>query len=191
MSTTSADNRTGVDTRAAAEGEALAPENAPRARSLPTRVMDAAATGTLVLAGAAIVGMACVEGWQVFARYVLNRSPSWTEPVALLLMTTAMMLGAALGVRAQRHFGFFMLVESARPSVRRALQAFANAIAAIMGVLLAGWGGEMAIDSWGYAAPGTPLPQGAAHLPLCLGGLLIALFALERIFTRDSDPGSH
>ena len=41
---------------------------------------------TLVIAGAALVGMAIVEGWQVYARYVLNDSPSWTEPVALLLM---------------------------------------------------------------------------------------------------------
>ncbi len=56
------------------------------------KLLDHIATATLVVAGASIVGMACVEGWQVFARYVLNRSPSWTEPVALLLMSTAMML---------------------------------------------------------------------------------------------------
>ena len=40
-----------------------------------------------------------VEAWQVFARYVLNDSPGWTEPVALLLLNIAMMFGAAVGVR--------------------------------------------------------------------------------------------
>lgn len=155
------------------------------ARRWPRRILDVIARITLTAAAASIVGMACVEGWQVFARYVLNRSPSWTEPLALLLMTTTMMLGAALGVRTRRHFGFFILVESASPPVRRALQIFSSLVAAVLGALLAGWGGEMALDNWGYAAPGAPLPQGVAHLPLCIGGALITLFAVEQIFTRD------
>ena len=40
----------------------------------------------ITIACAALIAMTVVEGWQVFARYVLNDSPSWTEPVALLLM---------------------------------------------------------------------------------------------------------
>src|SRR5262245_19530916 len=101
--------------------------------------------------------MACIEVWQVFARYVLNDSPSWTEPFALLFMTTTAMFGAALGVRTNRHFGFFILVESSPPPVKRALRLFAQAVAVALGVMLAGWGGEMAIDSWDYAMPGAPL----------------------------------
>jgi TRAP-type C4-dicarboxylate transport system permease small subunit len=155
------------------------------ARSSPRRILDLIARITLIAAAASIIGMACVEGWQVFARYVLNRSPSWTEPVALLLMTNTMMFGAALGVRHRRHFGFFMLVESVSPPMRRTLRVFANLVAATLGMLLAGWGGEMAIDTWGYATPGAPLPQGVAQLPICLGGVLIALFAIEQAFTHE------
>jgi len=130
--------------------------------------------------------MACVEGWQVFARYVLNDSPSWTEPFALLFMLTTAMFGAALGVRANRHFGFFILVESSPPAIKRVLHVFARAIAVGLGLMLAGWGGEMAIDSWDYAMPGAPLPQGMAYVPVCLGGALIALFALERLLAGES-----
>jgi TRAP-type C4-dicarboxylate transport system permease small subunit len=157
-----------------------------RERSVLGRSLDYLAKAVLIAAGASIVGMACVEGWQVFARYVLNRSPSWTEPVALMLMSTTMMLGASLGVRARRHFGFFMLIEHSRPTIRRVLLSFAQVIIALMGVLLAAWGGEMVLDSWRYPAPGTPFPQGVAYLPLCIGGALIALFSLERLFTPES-----
>ena len=45
----------------------------------------------------------------MFARYVLNDSPGWTEPVALLLLNTAMSFGAAAGVHRGSHFGFFIL----------------------------------------------------------------------------------
>ncbi len=151
-------------------------------RAAPARALDMLARITLAIAGISIVGMAAVEAWQVFARYVLNDSPSWTEPVALLFMSTTMMFGAAIGVRANRHFGFFILVESSRATVRRALQIFALAIMVAIGLMLFFWGGEMMIDSWDYAIAGAPLPQGMVYLPLSAGGALIAIFALEQIF---------
>lgn len=126
--------------------------------------------------------MAAIQAWQVFARYVLNDSPSWTEPFALLCMNTTMMFGAAAGVHSSRHFGFFIVVESAKPALRRALLIIAQAIAAAIGAMLAIRGGEMVIDAWDYPIAGAPLPQGAAFLPMCLGGAFIALFALEHIF---------
>lgn len=156
-----------------------------RKRAPLTAALDRVAAATIAIAGLSIVGMACVEGWQVFARYVLNDSPSWTEPVALLFMSTTMMFGAALGVRSNRHFGFFILVESSRPAIRRGLQAFARAIAVATGLMLAGWGGEMMIDAWDYSMAGASLPQGIVYLPLCAGGALIALFALEQLVVRE------
>jgi TRAP-type C4-dicarboxylate transport system permease small subunit len=149
------------------------------------RALDHLARVVIALAGISILGMASVEAWQVFARYVLNDSPSWTEPVALFFMGTTMMFGAAIGVRTNRHFGFFILVESVKPSLRRALQVFARGIAAAIGLMLAGWGGEMMFDTWDYSMAGAPLPQGMVYMPLCLGGALIALFAIEQIFVTE------
>ena len=135
----------------------------------------------VAIAGTAIVGMALVEAWQVFARYVMNDSPSWTEPVALLLMSTAMMFGAAAGVRANRHFGFFLLLERLAPAPRRALTILARGIAAGVGLMLSGWGARMLGDSWDFPMAGAPLPQGIVFLPVCIGGALMALFAIEQI----------
>jgi TRAP-type C4-dicarboxylate transport system permease small subunit len=136
----------------------------------------------LAIACTALVTMAAVEAWQVFARYVLNRSPSWTEPVALVLMSTTMMFGAAVGVRANRHFGFFIVAQNAPPPVRRVLHIVSRLIASAIGVMFAVWGGEMLIDAWDYPMAGAPLPQGFVFLPMCLGGALIAIFSLEQMF---------
>lgn len=141
------------------------------------RVADAA----LAVAGAALVCMALVEAWQVFARYVLNDSPSWTEPVALLLMSTTMMLGAAVGVRGNRHFGFFVLVDSVPTRFANALRHFASLVALSIGVMLAVWSAQMLANAWDYPLAGAPLPQGIVFLPMCIGGTLIALFSLERM----------
>jgi TRAP-type C4-dicarboxylate transport system permease small subunit len=133
------------------------------------------------IAGTALVAMAGIQAWQVFARYVLNDPPSWTEPLALLCMSTTMMFGAAAGVHAGRHFGFFIVVEHARPPLRRLMQLVARLIATAVGVLFALWGGEMMLDAWDYEIAGAPLPQGIMFLPLCLGGVLIAIFSVEQL----------
>jgi TRAP-type C4-dicarboxylate transport system permease small subunit len=154
------------------------------------RALDILARLTLVVAGASIVGMACVEAWQVFARYVLNDSPSWTEPVALLFMSTTMMFGAALGVRSNLHFGFFIFSESSPPPVRRALQILARSIAVAIGLMLTVWGGEMMLDAWDYSIAGAPLPQGTMYMPLSLGGALIAIFGLEQLIAAARVPSA-
>jgi TRAP-type C4-dicarboxylate transport system permease small subunit len=145
---------------------------------------DALDRATITIAAVALVSMAVVQGWQVFARYVLNDSPSWTEPLALLFMSTTMMFGAAAGVRASRHFGFYILVETSAPRVRLVLLAFARLVALAIGLMLAIWGGQMAAESWDYSIAGAPLPHGLIYMPMCLGGALIALFSLEHLVMR-------
>jgi len=136
---------------------------------------------TIAVAGVALVAMAGIQAWQVFARYVLDDPPSWTEPLALLCMSTTLMFGAAAGVHAGRHFGFFIVVEHARPTLRRLMQLVARLIAALVGILFALWGGEMMIDAWDYEIAGAPLPQGIMFVLLCLGGALIAIFSIEQL----------
>jgi TRAP-type C4-dicarboxylate transport system permease small subunit len=131
----------------------------------------------IAVAGVALVAMAGIQAWQVFARYVLDDPPSWTEPLALLCMSTTLMFG----VHSGKHFGFFIAVEHARPSLRRLMQTVARLIAAVVGSLFALWGGEMMIDAWDYEIAGAPLPQGIMFLPLCLGGALIAIFSIEQL----------
>ncbi|MDC8015932.1 TRAP transporter small permease [Tahibacter soli] len=143
--------------------------------------LAALARSALLTAGAALVAMAAVEAWQVFARYVLNDSPGWTEPVALFLLNTAMSLGAAAGVRLKSHFGFFMLAHAAPPPVARALEVFAILVIAALGAVIAAWGVELLVDGWSIAMAGTRLPQSAAFLPMSVGGALMCVFAIERL----------
>jgi TRAP-type C4-dicarboxylate transport system permease small subunit len=131
------------------------------------------------IAGVALIGIALTEFWQVVARYVFNRSPSWTEPVVLICISTALMGAAAVGVRNNRHFGFLMLAEKAPPRLRRALQMFAGAVACAVGVIFAIAGGKLVAESWDYSMAGAAVPQGAVYIPLCIGGALIAIFAAE------------
>ena len=145
----------------------------------------------ITIACVALIAMALVEAWQVFARYVLNDSPSWTEPVALLLMSSAMMFGAAAGVRSEAHFGFFLLVHVSSPGLRTVMVSLSRAIIIAVGLLLTYWGAVLLVDGWNVRMAGAPLPQGLYFLPICLGGALIALFAFERLLVAPAAaPGA-
>ena len=149
------------------------------------RALDRLASLAMALAGAALVGMALVQAWQVFARYVLNDSPGWTEPLALLLMSLAVMFGAAVAVRRETHFAFQTFRDAAPGRLRWLLKSVSRLIAAASGAGLTVLGGMLMIDEWPVAMAGAPLPSGLRFAGLCVGGALILLFAVERLLTGD------
>jgi TRAP-type C4-dicarboxylate transport system permease small subunit len=129
-----------------------------------------------------------VLAWQVIGRYVLNDSPSWTEPAALTLMSVAALFGAAIAVRRESHFSFPTLVESSPPPLRAALRALARLIAFVFGGALAGFGFFLMRDGWSTPMAGAPAPEGVAFIGVAFGGALIALFALERLIAGGGAP---
>ena len=153
-------------------------------------MFSAVAALTVFIAAMALCALVGVLAWQVFGRYVLNSSPSWTEPVALTLMGVAALFGAAIAVRAESHFAFPTLVENAPGPVRALLKAMGRLIALVFGLALAGFGGFLIVDSWDVPMAGAPIPEGVANIGLCGGGALIALFALERLMFGDP-PNPH
>lgn len=150
-----------------------------------TRALDGVAVAVMGLAGAALVGMALIQFWQVFARYVLNDSPGWTEPVALLMMSFAVMFGAAVAVRRESHFAFQSVQHALSARWQWGLKTFSRIIAAASGAGLMVLGGALMADEWPVAMAGAPLPSGMKFAALCVGGALILLFSIERLATGD------
>ena len=118
----------------------MSEETTPSPATPVQRGMDLLSNAAIAIAVAALLGLVVVQGWQVIARYVINDSPSWTEPVTVLLLTTAMSLGAAAGVHTNRHFGFFLLADAVGPRLKKALHAVSPLVIAAIGAVMAYWG---------------------------------------------------
>lgn len=144
------------------------------------RALDRVADTAIAIAATALVGLVVVQSWQVFTRYVLNDSPSWTEPVTLLLLSTAMSMGAAAGVHTSRHFSFQLLAEHLPFILRRALHVARPLLIAAVGAMIAGWGGLLLMDGLDIKIAGAPMPQSINYLPLSISGALICVFALNK-----------
>lgn len=145
------------------------------------RLLSLLSRTALWISGAGLVLMTAVVFWQVIGRYVLNSSPSWTEPFALLLMSWFILLGAAVGVRERDHLGFEIGLHFAAPPVRRAMEITTNVLVMGFGAAMAVYGWDLAMGTWSAKMAGIDLPQGVDYLPLVGGGALIALFSLEKL----------
>ncbi|MCG8369342.1 MAG: TRAP transporter small permease [Proteobacteria bacterium] len=134
-----------------------------------------------------VVGLICfvaltaIVGWQVFARYVLNDSPSWSEPLAMLLLLYAVLLGAAVGVRRDFHLGLRWLYQKLNPRFRRLADRMTLLVISGFGAGMVVYGLQMSAQTWSYAIPGLPVPMGAQYAALVAGGAAVAAFALEAL----------
>lgn len=145
------------------------------------KVTHFAAELLLRVAAFGLVLMAVIVGWQVFGRYVLNSSPSWSEQAALTLMIWYVLLAAAAGVREGFHIRIVALEEAVGPKAKRGMRMVQDLIVASCGIAMTIWGGELVIRTWEHIIPSLGLPRGLAYLALPISGVLIALFSLERM----------
>ena len=58
-----------------------------------------------------LLAMTAIISWQVFGRFVLNSSPSWTEQASLVLMIWYVMFAAAAGVHEGFHIRIGLIEE--------------------------------------------------------------------------------
>ena len=141
-------------------------------------------TVALYLAGAGLVVMTAIVAWQVFCRYVLNDSPSWTEPGAVILMSWFIFLGAAVGVRENNHMGFDVLLYALPPAAKKWLRMISDVFIFAFGLGMVWYGSNLVKLTWGTTLPALGISGAWDYIPLMGGGVLIALFSLERIGMR-------
>ena len=140
------------------------------------------ASRSLLIAGAVgLTVMTAIIGWQVFARYVLNASPSWSEQASLVLMIWYVSLAAAAGVREGFHIRIVALENAVGPRAKRALRIASDLVVAGCGLAMAVWGAQLVARTWEHTIPSLGIPRGLAYAGLPIAGVLIALYALERL----------
>ena len=134
---------------------------------------------------AAVIGLCAivaVVAWQVFGRYVLNDTPIWAESLALVLVLYVTMLGAAVGVRDARHIGLESIAALLIPDrFEYIVEIVIHLLVGLFGIMMAWHGALLAASVMPYAIPTLGISEGFSHIPVVIGGGLIALFSLEHI----------
>jgi TRAP-type transport system small permease protein len=148
---------------------------------LLTRVNARLARWCAYLSVAGLIAIVAIVAWQVFGRYVLNASPTWTETLALVLVLYVTLLGAAVGVRDAGHLGMESLLLFVPEGPRRWIEMGVHVLVGAFGGAMAWNGTILGASVAAYKLPNIALPESVRYVPLVVSGVLIVLFSVEHL----------
>ncbi len=138
----------------------------------------------LWIAGLGLVLMTGLIAAQVFWRYVLNDSISWTEPASVMIMGWFIFLGAAVGIREGYHLSFDVLLHILPERARLWLHSISDVSVGTFGAGMVWFGWDLAAKTAGNKLPSLGISGAFDFIPIVGGGVLIVLFSIERIARR-------
>ena len=151
---------------------------------LLTRLNAAIARLGLYLAVFGLVLIVGVVAWQVFGRYALNDSPTWTENFALVLILYVTLIGAAVGVRDAGHLGMESLLVLMPSLMRKRIEIFIHLLVAVFGLAMFYNGIVLAMSVAGYKIANLEMSEAVRYVPLALSGAMTVLFSLENVVAQ-------
>jgi TRAP-type C4-dicarboxylate transport system permease small subunit len=161
--------------------------------ALYRKAMDWAYLVCVMIAGTALVLISAVIPWGVYTRYVLNSAASWPEPTAVLLTIWLTFFGAAACYRLRFHMNVSFFVMLMPVFWQRFFDALAALAMVAMSIFMTVFGAKLTIATWQNSIADFPgLSVGVTYLPIPLGGAILFLFVVERMFFETlAAPASH
>ncbi|AKJ64140.1 TRAP transporter small permease [Kiritimatiella glycovorans] len=120
--------------------------------------------------------------WQVLSRYVLRAPSSWTDELAVFLMTWTALLGAAVAYARRAHLGLDYFAGKLPARHRRRAALFTSAVVFLFAVGAMIVGGIRIVHLnilTGQQSAALAMPMSWLYLALPVSGCFIALFAAE------------
>lgn len=152
-------------------------------------MMDRISDWLVKISAFGLVAMTAVIGWQVFGRFVLNSSPSWTEQAALMLMIWYVFFAAAAGVWERFHIRIELLEDRLPDAFKKPLRIAIHLVVAGFGLILLVYGAQLAWLVRDFVIPSLGISRGVAYLPIPFAGLLMVIFSIGRIRARLGEAG--
>jgi TRAP-type C4-dicarboxylate transport system permease small subunit len=148
------------------------------------RAMDLLHRFCMVIAGGCLVVITVIIPWGVFTRYSLGFGSSWPEPLAVLLMIWFSFMAAAVCYREGLHIGVSILANALTGWKRTALGWLLEILVGLTNLFLLIYGTRLVQVTWYQViADFQVISVGVSYLPVPLGGAIIVLFVIERLWS--------
>jgi len=141
-----------------------------------------------------LIAMVVIICYQVVMRYVFNRSPSWSEEVALVLMIWFGILSIPIGVKLHLHIGIEYIYNQFPKRMQWVVSRFVFLLITGFGLVMIFSGIPLVKFMMRSTLPATKLPSAVKYIVVPLSGIMLVYNALELFFTSYQEflkqPGS-
>jgi TRAP-type transport system small permease protein len=128
-----------------------------------------------------LAGLGLIVIYGVVLRYVFNDAPPYVEQVALLLVISVAMFGAAAGVHDAGHIGLDSVAKLLPLALQRWVSVIVHLLVLLFAVVLLFGSVEMGLSTHHDTIPTLGISEAFRYLPMVIAGVLIALFSLEHL----------
>lgn len=118
---------------------------------------------------------------QVFCRYILKFTPSWTEETSVILMIWMGFIASAIGVKKGMHLTISAVVNLFPKAIQKAFYYFDEIAVLIFGLIMVRYGGELSMHTMMSVMPATQLPTGFLYLCVPVSGVMICFYCVIRM----------
>jgi TRAP-type C4-dicarboxylate transport system permease small subunit len=131
------------------------------------------------LSMAMLLAMTAIICYQVVMRFVFDRSPSWGEEIAILLMIWFGILAIPIGVKHKLHIGIEFIFRMFPPRAQYLVSRGIYLLIAAFGVMMIVYGIELSKFMNMSTLPATKLSSAVEYAVLPLSGLMLVYNSLE------------
>jgi len=128
-----------------------------------------------------LVVIVCLVFSQVFCRYVLRFTPSWSEETSTILMIWMGFIACAIGVKKGTHLTISAVVDLFPKKVQKIFYYFDEIAVLIFGLIMVRYGGELSNHTMMSIMPATQIKTGVLYMCIPIAGVMISLYSIERI----------
>ncbi|MDQ0482464.1 TRAP transporter small permease [Guptibacillus hwajinpoensis] len=122
--------------------------------------------------------MAVIISYQVISRFGFNYTPTWIQPMSLLLMVWIGFLGIAIGFQDHSHIRITIFEDQLPVKIKRGLHILQRLLAIVFGLFMFIEGSKFAYDMLGSSIPGIGIPSAVLYVVVPAAGALIITYLL-------------
>lgn len=125
--------------------------------------------------------MTAIIFWQVFSRFVVGSSLSWSEELSRFLMIFMILIGSSIALRNNELIAIEIILEKVENLSKKIVVITIHIISIVFFIILIKYGYSMAQSFSNQMAPGLGISMKYIYLALPLGGVLLLLNSLACI----------
>lgn len=159
-----------------------------QAMRVVSRFLDGLVWLTYAVSSTLMAALVLMAGWQVWGRYVMNNSPTWTEQAAMLALLYITLPLAAVGIRENFHLAVEILPDMLGQNALRWQERFVLLCLGFFGFWMMSAGYELTVKTWPQKLPLIGISRGFTYLPLLISGVMTLIFVAEKLVQSFLNP---
>jgi TRAP-type C4-dicarboxylate transport system permease small subunit len=131
------------------------------------------------LVGSLMLLLVIIGGTQVFSRYILNYSLTWSEELSRYLLVWLVFMAMGVGLRRHAHIGMNVIVARFSVGVQKLFDLFSCIVAIIFGVVIIYYSYQLVQAAVFQTTAALGIPIRLIYYGMVFGGCYTALIGLR------------